>query len=174
MNTEILKKNEFDTIKALADMSLQISDARQTLIELQNTETAYLEEREKKTIKQIQNIFDKSEDLLKKINKNNEEVKTLYSVVSGYKSFLEEGQDKFAKLLEEFNERSTLWTKFVEEKYKEFGEIEQEAKQTKKQIEEDKEDIKNKQEEIRKDKIKIEDQREIIKRAIERLKNKQI
>lgn len=163
-----------DSIKALADMTIQISEARNTLIELQNTETEYIEEREEKTIEQIQAIFDKSNDLIDKIHNNNEEVKTLYSVVSGYKDFLDEGQGKFTKLLEEFNERSSLWSKFVEEKYEEFGKLEQKTKQDKKQIEADRKDIEIKKEEIRKAQIKIEDDRQIIKRAVERLKNKQI
>jgi uncharacterized coiled-coil DUF342 family protein len=173
MNIETLKKEEFDTVKALANMSIKISEARETLTELQNTETTYIEERERKAVEKIQEVFEKSKDLLDQIHNNNEEVKTLYTVVSGYKDFLSEGQEKFTKLLQDFNERSELWEKFVEEKYKEFGKFEQEVMEQKRQIEQDKEDIKDKKEELRRIKIKLDDEREIIKRAVERLKNKQ-
>lgn len=174
MNIETLKKEEFETVKALSEMSLKISEARQTLTELKNTETEYITERENKAVAQIQTIFDKSDSLVKQINKNHKDVNQLYLIVSEYKEFIEDGYNKFTELLNDFNERSTEWDLMVKDKYKEFSRLENEVKQSKESIKRDFDLIEKQKEEIRKEKIKLEDKQQIIKRTVERLKNKQI
>jgi chromosome segregation ATPase len=174
MNIETLKKEEFETIKALSEMSLKISEARQTLTELKNTETKYIAERENKVVAQIQTIFDKSDSLVKQINKNHKDVNQLYLIVSEYKEFIEVGYNKFTELLNDFNERSTEWDLTVKDKYEEFSRLEDNVKQSKESIKRDFELIEKQKEEIRKEKIKLEDKQQIIKRTVERLKNKQI
>ena len=174
MNIETLKKEEFETVKALSEMSLKISEARQTLTELKNTETEYITERENKVVAQIQIIFDKSDSLVKQINKNHKDVNQLCLVVSEYKEFVKDGYNKFTELLNDFNERSTEWDLMVKDKYEEFSRLENEVKQSKESIKRDFDLIEKQKEEIRKEKIKLEDKQQIIKRTVERLKNKQI
>jgi chromosome segregation ATPase len=173
MNTEILSKEQFDSIKELADTSLKISEMKNTLLGLENTKDEYITKREKETTDKIQKIFEESEGLIGKIRKNNEDIHTLYTVISTYKEFLDEGLIDFEKMLTEFNERSKLWDKKVENQYDEFREIENKVKTDRKQIEDDKKDIEKAQEQIRRDKKLLEDRRQTLSRAIERLKNKQ-
>lgn len=171
MNTEILSKEQFNSVKELAETSVKISEMKTILLTLENTKDEYISKREKETIEKIQEIFDKSTDLIKNIRQNNEEIHTLYNVVSTYKHFLSEAYTDFKEMLTEFNEKSELWDKKVESQHKEFKEIEESIKKDKKYIEKDKKDIEKEQEKIRRDKIKIEDERQTLSRAIERLKD---
>lgn len=170
MNTEILEKEKFETLKELADMTVQISEARETLTRLKETKTEYLQIRENEAKDKIQKILDDSVDLLRQINTNNDEIHQLYRTVSGYSKFLKQGHEAFKDMLAEFNERSDLWDKKVEEQYKEFGRIENQVKKDKENIENDKEELRKTKEQLEKDKIKIADERQTIKRAVERLK----
>ena len=168
---ETLEKEKFETLKELADMTVQTSEARETLTRLKETKIEYLQIRENQAKEKIQKILDDSVDLLKQINTNNDEIHQLYRTVSSYKDFLSEGHDAFKEMLAEFKERSDLWDKKVREQYEEFGRIENQVKQDQKNIEKGKDEIRKAEEQIEKDKIKIADNRETIKRAIERLKN---
>lgn len=171
---ETLNKQQFDSVRELAETSLKISEIKNSLLELENTKDEYIAKREKETIGKIQKLFDNSENLITKIRKNNEEVHTLYTTVSSYKEFLDEGLADFKNMLDEFNERSKLWDKKVEKQYDEFRELENKTKIDKEQIRKGKEEIEEANEQIRKAKIKIADERQTLSRAIERLKNKQI
>lgn len=162
-----------DSVKALADMTIKISEARNTLTRLEATKMDYVKLREKKAQEQIQKIFDDSVGLTDKIRNNNEEIHTLYRTVSSYKAFLDEGLEAFKGLLEEFEERNKAWAATTERQVKDFGEIEQQIKRDRKAISDSKKEIEESQEEIRRAKIKIADDREMIKRSMERLTNNQ-
>lgn len=163
-----------DTLKELTDMTVKINEAREVLTELKKTETEFIEKREKATVEKIQLILEKSENLLEGIRSNNDEIHQLYQTVSSYKEFLTEGHEKFKNMLTEFEERSELWDKKVENQYKEFGRIENQIKYDKKSITDDQNDITKAKEQIEKDKIKIADERQTLSRAIARLKENRI
>jgi chromosome segregation ATPase len=170
MDIQTLTTEQFKSVKELADMSIKISEAREELLNLQNTKTQYIEAREKETTEKIKALFDKSEDLVDKIKFNNHEIHTLFTLVSSYKDFLVEGHSKLKELIADFEERGKLWEKKVEDYSLEVGEIENKIKKDRKDIENSKKEIEKEMEHIRREKVKIADDRETIKRSIERLK----
>jgi len=148
MNTETLSKEQFNSVKELAETSVKISEAKTILLNLENTKDEYISKREQETIEKIQGIFDKSTESIKNIRQNNEEIHTLYTVVSTYKQFLSEAYTDFKEMLTEFNEKSDLWDKKVENQYKEFSKIEESIKKDTEDIENTKKDIKKEKEQI--------------------------
>lgn len=167
---ETLDKEHFNTVKEIAEMTVKISEMRETLNNLEKSELEFIEARENKAKEKINDILAKSGDLLSTIRENNEQIHILFTMVSSYKEFLDEGYERFNSLLKEFKENSELWDKKVEEQYIEFGELEKQANRDKEEIRISKNEIEKEKAKIERDKIKIADQREVIKRAVERLK----
>jgi len=126
---EIITKEKMDSIKALADMSVKISDAKATLANLENTETEYLTKREKKAQVQIEKILKDSENLLNKTHKNYEEINTFCNVVSSYVDVLDKVYEKFQKMLTDFNKRNEMWDKKIETQTLKFSALEKQLKQ---------------------------------------------
>jgi len=167
---ETLKKEEMDSIKKLADLNLAISEANSTLESIKDKETEYVKVREENVEKQIQEIFNRSAELLENTHKNYEGIHTFCNILTTYKAFLEENATEFSKMLTDFEEKSKEWDRRYEEQITELGRQEKIIKEDKKQIESHKKEISEAQKQIERDKIKIADERETIKRIVERLK----
>lgn len=167
MDTKILKKEEFDSIKKLSDLSIEISKMKEKLIKLEETETEYLETRENKAKDQITKILIDSEDLIKKTRKNYTEITTFCDTTLTYSKFLDEIYDKFTKMLEDFNKNSELWDKHIESQVIEISKQKKELEDDTKKIEDKNKDIKNKLELIEKEKALIESRQQALKTSYE-------
>lgn len=94
------------SLEALAKVNLAISEAKGSLINLQEIETEYLEEREKKAVARIQKVLDNSGELLKEIGNNYTAIEEFAKNVSGFAKILTELYDKFCDLNESFQKKS--------------------------------------------------------------------
>lgn len=162
-----------NSLKALADTNLKISEVRTTLIKLEETETEYLEGREKKAVEKIQKVLDESKDLIEKTQNNYAEIHKLCTTVSEFAETLTKIYFQFKEMLAEFDTRNEAWDREVEKQVAEFGEIKKLIKLDKQVIENDKKAIKQSKEIIKNDQTHIESQRAQIKSAFEVLKQKQ-
>lgn len=162
-----------DSLKKLADLNIAISEANSKLDDIKGGETQYLKLREGKALKQIEELYKNSAELLDKTHKNYEGIHTFCNILTTYKGFLDENYQSFQEMLTEFEEREKLWDKQYEEKVAEFGKQEKIIKKDKEDIEKDKKDIEKANEQIRRDKVLLEDRRQTLQRSIERLNHKQ-
>lgn len=162
-----------NSLKALADTNLKISEVRTTLIKLEETETEYLEGREKKAVEKIQKVLDESKDLVEKTQNNYAEVHQLCVTASEFSETFTKIYVQFKEMLLEFDARSELWNKEVERQISEFTEIKKLIKLDKQTIENDKKGIEQSRKTIKNDQTHIESQRAQIKSAFEVLKQKQ-
>ncbi len=170
MDEHTLSKEKMDAMRALADTNMEIGVAKNTLIKLQEQETSYLEEREKKVMIRIQKILDDSKDLLAEAQSNYSQIRELHGTVSSFTEFLKEAYQAFLGLLKDFRERNDAWDNKV-------SEIETGFENLKRQINTDKVRIKNDTETLERAKAqmlierrKIDDDRGELDRAIKRLK----
>jgi len=173
MNTETLKAEHFNSLKELSEMAIKISEAKETLIRLENTKTQYLKIRKEQTITAVNEALAQSEELIKKIQSNNNEVHTLYKTVSSFKGFLDEMYAGFQQLLADFEQNKELFDAKVEAQTHAFSKIEADLKAEEKSIKAQKKELEASFEHLERDKIKLADERETIKRTVERLKNNQ-
>ncbi len=174
MEEHTLPKEHMDAMRALADTNMQIGIAKNTLIKLQEQETSYLEERERKVLARIQKILDDSKDLLAEAQSNYSQIRELHGTVSSFTEFLKGAYEAFLGLLKDFRERNDAWDNKV-------SEIETGFENIKRQINTDKVRIKNDTEALERAKAKmlierrkIDDDRAELDRAIKRLKENRI
>lgn len=113
MNEQILEKEKMDSIKALSDVNIKISEARNVLFKLQEEETEYLVKREEKVLGKINKVFEESRDLLYETHKNYEEVHEFCQTISNYSDFVSESYKKLQNLLELFKNKNKLWEENV-------------------------------------------------------------
>lgn len=173
MNTEILKTEEIESLKKLADLNLAISEANSKLEDIKGRETEYLKLRKEKVEEQLEELFKGSAELLEKTHKNYEGIHTFCNILSNYKGFLEENYTEFSKMLDEFEERSKEWDRRYGEQVAELGRQEKIIEEDRKEIESSKKEVEETKIQLQKDKILLEDRRQTLQRSIERLSKNQ-
>jgi chromosome segregation ATPase len=164
---ETLDKQKFDTLKELSDLNIKISDAKNTLLELEQKETKYLEDREKKTLVKINKILVESSDLLTQTHQNYEKIHQFCSVVSNYADFLEEAHQKFSKMLETFGKRNEQWEDNYRELTAELSRQRKIVEQDEKTLKEREKRIDEATESLKKERTHLESQQETLKVAYE-------
>lgn len=98
-----------DTLKALAETTMKVSEAKSTLIKLEETETEYLVAREKLAMERIQKVHDDSAEILKQTQTNYVDAQALLATVSTAASFMDGAYTRFTELTELFNARNAAW-----------------------------------------------------------------
>lgn len=156
MNQTILDKENMDAARTLAKCNMQISEAQNILFKLQETETEYLEGREKKALAKIQQALDDSSELLQQIKQNNAEVHEFCNTVTSYAEFLSEAHAKFQAMLDAFNQRNELWDKNVKLQQKEFADIKRTIKRDQEDVDAQRKDIISKEKRLSEEKMLIE------------------
>jgi len=167
---EILKKEEFQSLKQLADLNVAISETQESFQKLEMTESEYLAKREEKALVQIEELYKNSAELLEGTHKNYEGVNTFCNIVTSYKDFLDENYRIFQEMLTDFNERNDLWEKRYKEQVHEFSRQEKIIKEDAEKLKKGQEEVEKQKEQIKKDKTLLEDRRRTFQRSIERLK----
>lgn len=148
-----------ESVQALSNTNLTISEAKNTLFKLQETETEYLVSREEKAMDRIKNLLENSKELLDETTANHAKVKEYTDTVDSFAQFLKESHEKFSRMLEIFNERNELWDKNIKNQEQEIAkqrklveldtkkneENEKRLKDYKKELEREKEYIESRQ-----------------------------
>ena len=170
----IISKENMDSVKALAETNVKISEAKNALFKLKEDETSYLLIREKKVLKSIQKLHDDSAEIIKETKNNWKEVHELLNEASTLATFIIEAQGNFHKLLENFEEKDKLWQESVKKQEKETEEIKKLIKKDTVQIANDKKTLARERELIAIDKRKLADDQALLERNIRRLKENKI
>lgn len=160
-----------DALKALADANLKISEAKNTLFKLEETETEYLVLREKKAMDKIQTMIDDSADLLEKTHNNYEEVRRFYETITTYSEVLEQFHQQFTGMLIEFNKRSDMWDTKVVEQQEKIAALRKIVETDQKNITSQQEKIEKDKKEIIVDRARLESQQQTLLASRENLKN---
>lgn len=170
---EIVNHEQMESLKALADTNLKISEAKTLLRDLQESETEYLNEREKKALERIQKVLDESTKLVAKTRNNHEEIHKFCTEVSSYAGFLKEIHVKFQAMLADFKERDVQWNLQCTRQHEELALIRKGIEHDQKDIETGRDEIKQGNEKAEQEKALIESRQEQIKSALEVLNNKE-
>ena len=161
-----------EALKKLAETNLLISDAKNALFKLRDEETAYLSEREKKTLDRIQKMFDESEELLNQTKGNYSELSALLNNISDLSRFIVEMQGNFGKMIADFDERDVLWQQKVALKEKSLTELARKIQIDQAVIASEKKNILADRKNIAEQNQKINDKWAEIERELKRLKEK--
>lgn len=171
MEETIVSKQNMESIKALSDVNLKISDAKNTLFRLQEEETDYLILREKKAMERIQKVIDDSKEMIKEADENHGQIKELIIGVTQISENLTRLYSGFQDLSKEFEERNVLWEADIGKQQDDIAEARKEIKIEKVQIENDKKSIQQTKVKQENDQKKLDSDRGTVQRAIERLKS---
>ena len=174
MNTQEISKQQMEGMRGLADTNIKISDAKNILFKLEETETEYLEEREKKAVKRIQQVLEDSKDVLDMVQKNYYEVTQFNNTVSSFADSVMELYGKLVTCLDKFDEKSDLFEKETLRQSNEFNEIKKQIKIDQVSNENEKSNIEKAKESLAERERKLESDRGTLDRAIKRLKEGKI
>ncbi len=161
-----------DSIKALADTNLKISEAKNLLFKLKEEESDYLIERENKAIIKIQETLDSSRDLIKETKGNYQEVQDLVHSASQFAGELIAFYKKLQDIKENFDKKSEIWEENVKKQNEEMSEIRKSIDVDKLIIENDKKSIEDAKIHIKSEYKRIESRNSQIKSALEVLNSK--
>lgn len=125
---------------------MEISKARGLLVSLQETETLYLMNREKKVLDKINKAFEESREILNSTRENYAGVQEIISTISTFTSFLEGIHKSFNNLFDDFSERSVSWENKIDSQLIEIEEEKIKIKNDKLLIAKEKEFVKNSKE----------------------------
>jgi len=171
---ETLEKTKFDTLKDIADLNVKVSEARNTLLEIEKEKESFIAKREKQTVVKITKVVKESEEMLSKATNNYEQVNTLVRVVTGYTESIREAHEDLKVLVKDYSEKNTLWEKNYENQVHSLSHLEKRINDDKKALKKEFSELAKQKELLGKQRIKLEDEKETIKRSIKRLKKGKI
>lgn len=163
-----------DAFKALADTNMKISEAKGILFKLQETETVYLEVREKKVMERIEKVVNESQDLVNEAKENYQEIVEFGRSASDFSKSLVSLHDLYKKVLTDFEERNVLWEKQIGEDQDTLIELRNGMKVERTQINNDLKSLEKAKAVHTEEDRRIRDRWEEIDRTIKRLKEGKI
>ncbi|MBT3354819.1 MAG: hypothetical protein HN402_07870 [Candidatus Scalindua sp.] len=169
-----ITKDEMKSKKALADINLKVSEARNELFEMQAEEAVYIEEREKRVVAKIKKAVQDSEAMVKEAESNHGDIKVLANGLSDFADNLNQIHAGFNEMYEEFNKRNDAWEKDLNNQQAKIEQTRKEYGIVKDKLENDKKSLKRSQRKLAADKVKLESQRQSLKLAYDEIKNKSI
>lgn len=172
MPEHILSKENMDSLKAIADANLKVSEARNVLFKLEEEETTYLVGREKKAMERIQKVIDESVLLVQEARENYREIVEIGNATSDLTRSITSLVELFKNATADFEERNLEWEKQIGLQQDEIVEVRNQLKAQRSEIDNDKKSIQKEQINIENEKIKIKDQWGEISRALTRLKER--
>lgn len=161
-------------LKALSDLNLKVSEARNMLVKLQETETEYLVSREKKAVERIQVALDASHALVEETNKNYDLISDLTRSVAESCSFLDLAHESFTGLTAAFSKKQERWENDLKNTEETIGNIQKSLKIERNQLEGDKKTLEMTKKSLQQAQVKLDDERAMIDRQIKRLKEGRI
>lgn len=167
-----LDHEKFQGAKELATITTQISMGRALLISLKESEEQYLGEREIKAVQRVKDALTSSENLIKEIGANHDEL-------VGYRTDLGVAHEGVRSLIQsvtdcvrELNEATEALNAQVDSHNANVKKFTEETKRERALIKGEREGLESEKAIIARDKKLIKDQRETLKRAFEELRIK--
>lgn len=136
-----IDKQKMESLKALSDINLKVSEARNLLTELEEQETEYLVFREKKVMGRIKKTISDSQEMVKEADKNHGQIRELLESINGFCENIIKIQEQFSEVLEVFNKRNEVWEKNINLQQYSVAEIRKEIKLHSQVIENDKKSL---------------------------------
>lgn len=170
----IISAEQMESMQALADISVKISEAKNLLFELQEQETEYLKNREKKAGDRIQQIVDESREMVKEADNNHSKIKVLSSGLSGFVGNLVKAQEDLHSLFEDFEERNVEWEKDIGRQQDDIAEIRKQQKIREVELINTEKSLSLARKKLGDDQKKLNSDRGTLERAIQRLREKRI
>lgn len=109
----IVTKEQMESLQALSDLNIKISEARNELIKLQENETEYLVLREKKAMDRIEKTIQDSQELLQIANKNYGEIQEIVGLIHEFTASLIKLSQDYRQLIATFEERNVIWERNI-------------------------------------------------------------
>ena len=158
-----------DSVKALAETNMQISEAKNILFRLQSEETDYLVSREKKVMDRIDELYQTSKTTLDEIQNNYVGAYEILQMASENTKYLKESYSKFQVLISDFSKRNEAWEEEVSKQEERFTNIKKGLNVDTVKIANDRKSIELEQLKMVQDRRKIADDRGTLERAFARL-----
>lgn len=174
MNIEELSNQKMEAIRELANVSMQISDGKNSLAQLKSDIDTFLNERKSQEKEAILTIWEESKELVNSIDKNFKSLIGFSNEVKTEVSFIQEMQLNVSELIKEFNETSKEFTEWVKKEDEKMASKLKDIENLEKERNEELRKIKEEWKEIEKAKKQIESDKGLIKRTIERLQKGKI
>lgn len=170
----VVSKQEMEALQALSATTLRVSEARATLIKLEETETEYLVSREKKAMDRIQAAFAVSQGLVEETNKNYELIADFASSVREGATFLAMAYEKFTAFCTEKATFFEAWERDIKNQEETVNGLRKLLKVEKVVIESEKNSIETTKKALSEQSRKLDDDRGTLERAFKRLKDNKI
>lgn len=171
--TEVTKE-ELDARQRLAEVNIQISNARVILSQIEAETGDYLTKREKDAIERITKALEASKEVLDLTKSNYEEVNQFANQVSSFASAVLGFYEKLQGVFKLFDERSVEWDAELTKVFESIASQKKTLEQERIQIDLDKEGLARKEKQLEVEQIKIDDQKGTLARAIQRLKENRV
>lgn len=174
MNEHQVNEQHMTALKALATVGMEISKARNTLTQLQESETEYLVSREKKALERVSEVLEQSRSLVEETNKNYDGILELVATVQTTAGFLDQVYQSFTKYFAMFEKSKAEWERDIENQYTTIESIKQGLRVQAVKIDNERAAIDTLGKALLEKQKKIDSDRGALDRAINRLKEGKI
>lgn len=144
MDEQKVTTEQMTALKALTDTNMKISEAKGVLYKLQETETEYLIEREKKALSRIHQTIEDSRHLLDESKRNYEEIQELYRTAGTFLETVNKTYDSFQEIVKDFSERNQAWETNIGRQQDEIADQRKEIKADQVRIKNDQKSLESK------------------------------
>lgn len=169
-----ITSEQMESMKALADLNMKLSEGKNSLYRLQEQESEYLEEREEKAMRRIQEVVDASRGMVREANENYSRIMELSRETAAFIDEVNKVQALFQETLRDFNERNQLWEKEMERQQNQIDEAKRLIMIDRNLVENERKSIERARISLAEDRKRVESDRGTVDRAIKRLKNNRI
>lgn len=166
----IVTKEHMEALQALSGVNIKISEAFNKLRDLEQKETEYLVEREKKAVDRIQKTIELSKGLLHEADKNYGQIKEIENVLTKSVNDIEKLSTDYAQLLEDFAIRNNQWEKQITEQQNDIAAKTRDLQIIRIELENDRKNIELAQKRLEEGQTKLASDRGTLERTINRLK----
>lgn len=161
---------QMDSLKALTDTNMKVSEAKGALMKIKEMESAYLADREKKAVTVVTDALAQSEQILNDTTKNYAEVRELATTAWGLADKVVRMHDEFAEIMGLFDQKSALWEAQTEAQKASFVLLNKQISLDRAHLANDREAIDARTKRLTERERKLADDRGALERAITRLK----
>lgn len=113
MDQKEIEREKMEAMQALASTNMKVSEARNTLIQVQEEETVYLVGREKRAMERIDEVLKDSESVLEKVSTNFKESVDLSREVTDTMAQIMAFLTAFRESKERFAEKCDAWDAMI-------------------------------------------------------------
>lgn len=172
MTEQNVTTEQMNSLRALADTNMKVSEAKALLIKIEETKLQYFKLRETETNERIAKLLADSNETLIQARNNYYETTQFYNTISSFADSLKASYSSFQGLLTDFQQRDIAWKKNMTEQEKMVADLRKEAQLEKTLIESEKQTILIRQKNLDEERVRVNDMRGTIEREIIRMNTK--